>query len=127
LIANIDLAVVKNLGSRLKVWVIGATVCVLLAACSSDQDQDQLQEPMPGSRNEEKPSLDLSRDALTETFSAESEDLAQPESALPDLFEDGKKQEKKTKLRGKVLTNEDAQDLRSSVDGFQIDLEIPTP
>ncbi len=49
---------------------------------------------------------------------------ADVETVLPDLFDE--QTEKKAKLRGKVLTKEDAQDLQSSVDGVQIDLEIPT-
>ena len=72
---------------------------------------------------EETPSLNLSTDLIGDALTEEGE-VGEAESVLPDMFDD--REEAKTKISGKVLTNEEAQTLQDSVDGVQLELEVPT-
>ena len=99
-----------------RVLVVG----LLLVSCSENQQVKQEQE-----QQLEQQELNLSRDALSEVLNEEGGPVKDSEARLPDLFAD-EPEDKKTKFSGKVLTKEEAADLRSTVDGVQVEIEVPT-
>ncbi len=82
--------------------------------------------PIDSKRNtpEELP-LDLSREALSEIENEGADELEEPPAVLPDMFE-AQTGDKKTRLSGKVLMNEEATNRHDMVDGIQIEVEVPT-
>ena len=87
---------------------------VFLAGCAEQQEENTSTER----------ALDLSSEQITQEIAAEETQLAEPEAVLGDMFE--KENSPKTKVSGKVLTKEEAESLRNSVDGVQVELEVPT-
>ena len=95
-----------------------ALLVLALAACSGPEPE---REVGPGDPSQE---LDLSREAIRDVLEEEGTVMKDPDASLPNMFAD-QAEEKQTKLSGKVLTKEEAEDLRSAVDGVQVELEVP--
>ena len=106
-----------------------ALLVLALGACSAPEQPDQNQAPNQeqdiNQDHSQDRDLDLSREAMREVMNEDGPSMQDPEATLPDMFADGS-EDKKAKLSGKVLTKEEAEDLRSTVDGVQVELEVPT-
>ena len=123
-----------------RVSYLALTLGILVACSQPDEDRAapaaQSAVPAPGA-SEHKPSeqtLDLSKDvidgALNDVLPEGSEALEAletPEDVLPDLFDAAKEDAKKVKVSGSVLTKEEAESLRDSIDGVEVQLEVKTP
>ena len=104
---------------------------LVLTACSEPEPASELG-PEPDAETgaetgaeQKDQELNLSRDAITDVMDEEGPAMHDPNATLPNMFAD-EAEDKKTKLSGKVLTKEEAEDLRSTVDGVQVELEVPT-
>lgn len=102
-----------------------ALLVLALGACSAPEQPEQKQAPNQEQDINQDRDLDLSREAMSEVMNEEGLSIQDPEAKLPDMFAD-ESEDKKAKLSGKVLTKEEAEDLRSTVDGVQVELEVPT-
>lgn len=93
---------------------------VTLAACQDSAPAEAADE----THVQENPTvLDLELDDRVLVDQVET--LAEPDPVLPDLF-DGTAEQRKTKVSGKVLTDEEAQLLQDKVDGVELKIEVQT-
>ena len=104
-------------------------LAMLVAGCAPDSNQAESAPPVP--QEPQPQQLDLSAETVNSAVQEVLEDaksqpsMVEPEAALPDLFGE-RREDKKARLTGKVLTKEEAKDLRDSVDGLQVELKVPT-
>ena len=97
-------------------------VAAALAGCAEEAVVVPAPEPPEVVVQEEPPPpLDLSREHVAE-MAGEADGLSDTPASLPDLFEG--KDARRVKMRPGLITKEEAEGLKDSVDGVELKLEM---
>ncbi|MEM7079631.1 MAG: hypothetical protein AAF513_13495 [Pseudomonadota bacterium] len=109
----------------MKIPYLLLTAMLIICGCTPSPQGDQAPvETAAEDSGETQVELNLSRELLQDT-ELDDADIAEDPALLDDMFE-AERDEKRVKLSGSVLTDEEASELTERVEGAEVKVEIKT-